>query len=141
MVLRICLDTTYFAENWKLITENIIAIFFFKRRNTVLEHYSRVFVLWLVHEQCHGISQKNANATSMLGKRTLSARLDSVFCAIHASTFHTLWVHGHCSWEPQLGENANLTLKLGPTALSTHLKNYFTTVFSVFNNKRYLNRP
>ena len=33
-----------------------------------------------------------------------------------------MWPHGHYSWDPQLGKNTNLTLKLGPIALFTHLK-------------------
>ena len=49
----------------------------------------------------------------------------------------------HCSRDPQVRKNANLTLKLGPTALFTHVKiislQYFQ--FSVFSNKRYLSRP
>ena len=49
----------------------------------------------------------------------------------------------HCSRDPQVQILANFSLKLGLTALFTHLKiillQYFQ--FSVFNNKQYLNRP
>ena len=36
----------------------------------IIHHYSRVFVLWLVHEQCHGPAKK----TQMQLKRNFSAR-------------------------------------------------------------------
>ena len=87
MALMICLDITYFTKNWKLLSKTLYS-------NTV--HTFLCF--WLIHEQCYGTSQKKANATSVLGKRTLSARLDSAFCVVHASTFHTLWFYGHCSF-------------------------------------------
>ena len=53
--LWVCLDTVYFVENWKLITENIIAKYFLKCKNTI--HF--FFRCWLVHKQCHETSPKN----------------------------------------------------------------------------------
>ena len=32
--LRVCLDTTYFAKNLKLIAENTVAKYFLKNKNT-----------------------------------------------------------------------------------------------------------
>ena len=45
---------------WKLKTywwKYCIKIFF-KRKNTIHDHCSRVFVLWLVHKQCHRSNKK-----------------------------------------------------------------------------------
>ena len=65
----------------------------------------------------------------------LSVSLGSAFCTIQCVCVSFLWVHGHCSWDPQLRKNANLTLKLGPMTLFTHLKIILLQCFqfSVFN--------
>ena len=103
MALRVCLNTTYFAENLKFIIENTIAKYFLKDKTLYSNTVHTFLCFWLIHEQCYGTSQKKVNATSVLGKRTLSARLDSAFCTVHTSAFHTLWFYGHCSFALSMG--------------------------------------
>ena len=64
--LRVCLDTTYFAKNLKLIAENTVAKYFLKDKDTV-----HVFVRGcLVHEQCHGTSKKKTKTQKHLYTNT-----------------------------------------------------------------------
>ena len=47
-----------FAENSKLMAENAVTKYFLKCKTPFTCYCSRVFVFWLVHEQCHGTNQK-----------------------------------------------------------------------------------
>ena len=47
----------------------------------------------------------------------------------------------HCSRDPQVQNSAKKTFKTGSHVVLFTFKNYFATVFSVFNNKRYPNKP
>ena len=76
----------------------------------------------------------------MQNERTLSVWLDSGhvqrFCMSH------VFCGSYVLFMRPIGTFFQKTnLKWDPMILFTHLKNYFITIFSVFNNKQYLNRP
>ena len=70
----------------------------------------------------------------------LSARLGAHFARFPAMRF---WMVGpmHCSRDPQVLFFSKIIIKTGSHGTIHTFKIYFATVFSVFNNKRYPNRP
>ena len=56
---------------------------------------------------------------------------DKVTVHVHKVTVHVLFTH--CSWDPQPLYSEKNNLKMGLTVFIHTFKNYFTTVFSVFN--------
>ena len=139
---RVCLDIVYFAENWKLIAENIVAKYFFYCRVVPWEQCHTFFITWLVYKQCHGTSQVKCKytqkATLPLCKCTLSVRLVWMKFAglFYYSTYfcYYLWVSLHF-----------LALFMDLTVL---FQLTFTFIYSTFikkiqfqQNKRIPNRP
>ena len=47
----------------------------------------------------------------------------------------------YCLWDPQVRNSVKKTFKTGSHTALFIFKNYFVTVFSVFNYKQYPNRP
>ena len=79
------------------------------------------------------------NHVKVVSLVTISVSLGSAFCVFpNGCVFLVSLIH--CSRNPQV---ATTTIKLGPTALFTHLKIILLQCFQflVFSNKRYPNRP
>jgi len=129
------LDTAYFTKNWKLITENTVAKYFFIATN----YCSPVFSTWLVHEQCHGPAKINARKQTHPKYPFGLVWFSYAFCVFDIGQWVPCIIHR----THKLSNSANFSSKLGSMVLFTHFKiillQYFQ--FSIFNNKRYSNIP
>ena len=84
-------------------------------------------------------SAQNPLFFSKMLERTLSERLDVVEILLMV---HLVFFLGpvHCSRDPQVINLCKFFFKTGSYDTTHIFKNYFITMFSVFSNKRYLNK-
>ena len=70
---RVCLNTAYFAENWKLITENTIAKYFLKCK-TLFTHFCTLAGPWTVPWDQPKKGKRNSSA------RQTHTKNDYLYC-------------------------------------------------------------